>query len=113
MAGYRWPQGNTHVQLPVALSQEDGTVYDLTGVATNQIGIKMRTVLGNVKGPFVALTGTVVSIPSPASNGIFNYKFSAADVANIGTYELLIDINYGASDDAKGFPVPFEIVSAT
>lgn len=113
MAGYKWPQGNTHVQLPIALAQEDGTVYDLTGVALNQISVKMRTVLGNVKGPFVALTGTVAAIPTPATNGIFNYHFSSADVANVGTYELLVDINYGTGDDAKTFPAPFEIVSAT
>lgn len=112
MAGYQWPQGSTHIQLPLALAQSDGTFYDLTGVTTTQITLKMRQVLGNVKGPFVALTGNTASIQQPPTNGVFNYHFSAADVANVGTYELLVTINYGAGDDAKSFPIPFEIVSA-
>lgn len=113
MAGYRWPQGCTHIQLPVALAQEDGSPYDLSSVLLNQITLQVRTVLGNVKSPFVAMTGTVVNIDTPATNGVFNYRFSSADVANIGTYEIMVVINYGTADNAKGFPTSFEIISAT
>lgn len=113
MAGYRWPQGCTHIQLPIALAQEDGSPYDLSSVALNQISLQMRTVLGNVKGAFTPLTGTVVNVATPATSGIFNYRFSAADVANIGTYEIMVVITYGALDLAKGFPTSFEVISAT
>lgn len=113
MAGYRWPQGCTHIQLPVALAQQDGTPYDLSSVALNQITLQIRTVLGNVKSAFTPMTGSVVNINTPATNGTFNFRFSTADVANIGTYEILVLVSYGAADNAKGFPTPFEIISAT
>lgn len=97
--------------MPIALTQSStGTPYDLTGATTGGIALMARSSLNTVKGPFVALTGSVTSIASPATNGVFYYKFSTNDVANVGVYDVVVVVTY-ASDATRTFPVQLEIVN--
>jgi hypothetical protein len=109
---YLWPQGDSHTVLPVVLGRRDGTTFDLAGTTISQIKMWARTVFGNVRGQFYELAGSCISINVPTSNGVFNFQFTASDVAIPGIYEIVPVITYSVDDVLRGIPARFEIISA-
>lgn len=107
---YQWTKGNTHTLLSVNLFDPFGNPISLTGVLTTDITLKMRRVAGATKYPFNNLTGTVTAI-TDATNGVFSFQFSSADVATAGTYEMGVSVNYG-STTLVPFLITFEILDA-
>ncbi|MGZ6373433.1 MAG: hypothetical protein ACXWPI_01795 [Ktedonobacterales bacterium] len=107
---YQWPQGNTHTQMPIQVIGNDGTPVDLTGVPFTSITLQRAIVIspGVQTYPFVACTGAVTAFTDVA-NGKFTYKFSTADVATPGNYQLIIVVDYGGSDVLKSLPMDFTI----
>lgn len=108
---YQWPQGCTHILLPISLTASDGSVADLTNVATNNITLAKRQILGNVKTAFVTMGGSV-TVTTPSS-GAFTYHFAAADVAIPGTYEIRAEVVFGVGDILYTFPQRFQIVATS
>lgn len=107
----QWPQGNTHSLFPVQLVGADGvTGVDLTGVLFASISLAMAPVTTNgAPAAFTPLAGAVTSF-TDVVNGKFNYKFTAADVATPGAYDLVIVVNYGAGDILRSLPMTLTIV---
>lgn len=111
---YEWTQGTTHDLLPVTLARPDGSSVDLTGVTPAKIVLYRRQVIGTYASPFILCTGSTQSILN-VSGGQFTYKFSAADVANVGLYDIYfsIDFGQGTPDPSNSFPQRLRIVATT
>lgn len=112
---YEWTQGTTHDLLPISLSRPDGTSVDLTGITPANITLYRRQVIGTYTSPFVACTGSAQTITS-VNPGAFTYKFSAADVATVGLYDIYFSIDFGQGgtpDLSKSFPQRLRIVATT
>lgn len=103
-----WVQGHTYTQLPLILKQSSTAALDLTGVAANGIVVKVRRKDGRQPTSFTALAGSV-SITTAASGSI-SYQFAAADVAQSGDYQLLVQVTMPNSAVWKNLPVDFTIL---
>ncbi|MGZ6362189.1 MAG: hypothetical protein ACXWP0_10970, partial [Ktedonobacterales bacterium] len=92
------------------VDSNSGAGVDLSGIAFNQISIAMAPVTSaGTVGSFTTLTGAATAF-TDVVNGKFTYKFSAADVATAGNYQLVIVVNYGAGDIMRSLPLAFTIV---
>lgn len=85
-----WTQNTTAQTLQCSCVSSTGAVIELTN-ATNVI-LKLK--LAQVNTPYVPLSGTA-TITNP-TGGTFTYQFAAADVAQSGDFQLLVEIQFGA-----------------
>lgn len=90
MALLQWAQATTHLQATLSVP------FDLTGLATTAITLKLRPAFPG--SAYVTLAGTCTAITN-ASGGVFTYAFAASDVATPGPYKLVVAVAYtgGAS----------------
>lgn len=102
-----WPQSNTRTIQPFQLQNGTGTTatnVDLTGFSSISLALAKQ---GLPITSYAALTGTPTV--TGLTTGQFTWKFSAADVAVPGVYNLVITVLYTNGDVWTNPPVSFTI----
>jgi hypothetical protein len=82
-------QGATHTPQRITWSDSDGTAVNLTGATITASRRNIAT------GTTTAVTGTLALVT--AESGIFDWTYSAADVATAGEYYVQFTATYGDS----------------
>jgi hypothetical protein len=107
MPSINWTQTTTHSVLPVTVTAADGTPFPLTGISRIVGKIRPR----NIVGSYVELAGTAHVTDGP--NGMFDFMFATADVANWGDFFLIFRLIFSDGTESVTFPAIFTIVQAT
>lgn len=107
MASLTWPQSNTRTLQPFTLQDGQGAVTTAVDL-TNATNIQLKVARQNYpQTTYTALTGTYTI--TSAVNGQFSWKFSAADVATPGVYNMVIIVTYAGGDIWSAGPFAFTI----
>lgn len=89
-------KGSRYTGLQITWTQEiSGSAQDLTAST-------LTGVIRDEDGNSTAITGTLAL--SDAANGVFQWSFSAADVATAGRYEVQFKATYGSGLYDVSFP---------
>lgn len=95
-------QGARHTGQSITWTQDDGTAQDLTDA----------TITGAIEdedGETTAITGTLTI--TDASNGVFTWAYSAADVATVGRLMVQFKATYSSTYDLT-YPEPWVVEPA-
>ena len=88
-------QNDTSPSIRATLKDGDGTVINLTDAS---VRFHMRTVGGTS-----TKTDSAASIVSPATSGIVQYDWVAADTDTVGSYQAEFEVTYG-DNSIETFP---------
>lgn len=81
-------QGARHTAQRITWTDAEGDAQDLTGATLTGRRVRIPT------GEAAAITGTLVVV-APATAGVFDWAYSAADVAAAGAYRVQFVATYG------------------
>lgn len=95
--------GARHTGQTITWTRANGTAHDLTGATLT------GTIRNEVAGTVVAITGTLT--PTSATEGIFTWAYSAADVATAGRYVVQFKATYTGTYDLS-FLEPWTVDTA-
>lgn len=95
-------EGARHTGQEITWTDEDDTAHDLTDA----------TITGTIEdegGDTSAITGTLTV--TDASNGVFTWAYSAADVATVGRFMVQFKASYSSTYDLT-YPEPWVVEPA-
>lgn len=102
-----WTQGSIYTSASFIAAGPTGAILNLTGLTGSNITLRMRPNAPVSKYATLAGTATITS----ATTGAFTYAFAAADVANAGSFLLVIDVAYSGVP-VNSAEIPFIISQA-
>ena len=101
-------QGARYTGQRITWTRSDGSAQDLTGATLSG---RIKPVNATIAEAF-AITGTLTPVTGQEANGIFDWEYSAADVAHWGTFEVQFKATYAGDNFDLSDPADWAIAKA-
>lgn len=75
--------------LKITFTDNEGAAYDLSGLTGSSFSLQLHE-----NSTLTTTTGTGTWTIVSASNGIAQYQWASADVASVGTYNIIVSVTF-------------------